>query len=169
MKAFTLVAIAATASAVELEWWDPVTPPANQFETTSGNQDPTGTYTTAPDHRHDVWLRLGEWAEEVKFELFGPTYCAGGPYDLWHEEVETNCSLVPGRYVLKCEDTYGDGWHDGYIVIGGTKYCHDFLNGHEKLVEIQIHDVPNKAGTQSGGGDQVAKVTGWGNEGHNNN
>merc|ERR1719389_1113174 len=159
MKFFTLAALAASTSAVQIS-------EVAGFDTTSGTDD--GTYTHAVDGRHDVWLHLKAWSEEVKFELFGPTYCAGGPYDHWDSDNETNCSVVPGRYVLKCEDTYGDGWHGGYIVIGGTKYCEDFTSGHEKTVEFQIHSVPSKHGTQSGGGDQVAKVTGWTGPGPNN-
>merc|ERR1711908_6990 len=150
MKFFTLAALVASTSAS-----------LAQFDTTSGTDD--GTYTTAVDGRHDVWLHLKSWSEEVKFELFGPTYCAGGPYDHWDSDNETNCSLVPGRYVLKCEDTYGDGWHGGYIVIGGTKYCEDFTSGHEKTVEFQITKAPT--GDQANGGDEKAKATGWNQSG----
>ena len=161
MKFFALAALAATTSAVQIS-------EVVQFDTTSGTVDATGTLTTAPAGRHDIWLHLSAYSEEVKFEIFGPTYCAGGPYEHWDSDNETNCSLVPGRYVLQCEDTYGDGWHGGYIVIGGTKYCEDFRSGSSKTVEFQIFQTPNKAGTQSGGGDQVAKTTGWNQSGPNN-
>ena len=136
IKEMKFFALAATASAIQIS-------EVAKFDTTSGVDD--GTYTTKTGdmtHRHDIWLHLKSWSEEVKFEIFGPTYCAGGPYDHWDSDNETDCSLVPGRYTLQCEDTYGDGWHGGYIVIGGTKYCEDFTSGHSKTVSFQIHGAP---------------------------
>ena len=39
------------------------------------------------------------------------------------------CYLIPGDYYLRCIDSYGDGWHGGYITILGTKYCTGFSSG----------------------------------------
>ena len=46
------------------------------------------------------------------------------------------CCQPEGVYELICTDTYGDGWHGGYIEIGGEKYCENFTTGSE-----QNHDV----------------------------
>lgn len=30
-------------------------------------------------------------------------------------------------YTLVCIDSYGDGWHGGYVKIDGVKYCETFF------------------------------------------
>ena len=35
------------------------------------------------------------------------------------------CNLPPGNYELICSNSYGDGWHGGYIEIQGNLYCDD--------------------------------------------
>ena len=49
-----------------------------------------------------------------------------------------NCCLLQGEHTLTCKDSYGDGWHGGYVEIEGKKYCKDFTNGREKTTKIQI-------------------------------
>ena len=127
MKFAAIAALAASVNAMQAT-------ELAQFDTTSGVDD--GTYTHAVDGRHDVWLHLKDYANEVKFEIYGPVNCKGGPYSNWDSDNETDCSLVPGRYVLKCIDTYGDGWHGGYLVIGGTKYCESFRSGELMTTEF---------------------------------
>ena len=39
------------------------------------------------------------------------------------------CCVPPGTYRLQCEDSYGDGWHGGYIEVDGERYCESFLDG----------------------------------------
>ena len=39
------------------------------------------------------------------------------------------CYLIPGDYYLSCIDSYGDGWHGGYITILDVKYCQGFTSG----------------------------------------
>ena len=43
-------------------------------------------------------------------------------------------------YILKCKDSYGDGWNGGFIKIQGTKYCKNFNSGTEKAVNVTIVD-----------------------------
>ena len=50
----------------------------------------------------------------------------------------TKCCLAKGEQNLTCKDSYGDGWHDGYLEIQGKKYCKDFKSGSEKKTIIQI-------------------------------
>merc|ERR1712110_1327983 len=45
------------------------------------------------------------------------------------------CCQPAGSYDLVCKDSYGDGWHGGYLLIEGKKYCKRFKNGHEKTEE----------------------------------
>ena len=35
-------------------------------------------------------------------------------------------------------DSYGDGWHGGYLEIEGTQYCDTFLSGAETTVEATM-------------------------------
>ena len=52
------------------------------------------------------------------------------------------CCLLAGVYTLKCKDSYGDGWHGGFISFKGTEYCENFVGGPEEAIEITI--VPGK-------------------------
>ena len=48
------------------------------------------------------------------------------------------CCLVPGSYTLTCMDSYGDGWHGGFIVIQGQTYCEYFNSGSSATEEVII-------------------------------
>ena len=142
MKFFSLAAIAAVA--------------ANQIEIEIGNPH--------EDHdAHDVVVHVEDYPDEMVWEIIGnsATNCVGGPYDEKYGTVQTTCNLAPGRYIIKCKDEAHDGWHGGYLKIGGTKYCEDFTTGHLKVVEFQKHMVPSKA-------SNPAKVTGTNQSGPNN-
>ena len=41
------------------------------------------------------------------------------------------CCQPPGNYRLYCYDSFGDGWHGGYIEIEGNKYCDSFSNDYD--------------------------------------
>ena len=51
-------------------------------------------------------------------------------YPSYNTTIEICCQPA-GTYELVCTDTYGDGWHGGYIEIGNLSYCGDFSTGHE--------------------------------------
>ena len=59
-----------------------------------------------------------------------------GNADTYTEE----CCQLSGDYQLVCKDSYGDGWHGGYIQIGEseTKYCENFEDGHEEATEVTM-------------------------------
>jgi hypothetical protein len=57
-------------------------------------------------------------------------------YSSYNTTVE-ECCQPAGFYELVCTDTYGDGWHGGYLEIGGISYCGNFSDGTE-----ESHDVP---------------------------
>ena len=64
------------------------------------------------------------------------------------ETKDAECCLPPGEYTLECKDSYGDGWHGGYITINGVNYCEAFLDngGH-----LETHQVLVGADTQPEG------------------
>ena len=55
-----------------------------------------------------------------------------------NQEYKEKCCLAPGTYTLNCKCSYGDGWHGGYIEIGGTKYCQDFKGGELESVTVNF-------------------------------
>ena len=55
--------------------------------------------------------------------------CKHGPFG--GSGVETRwCLLQPGSFTIHCDDSYGDGWHGGFIEILGNNYCTGFSNGY---------------------------------------
>ena len=54
------------------------------------------------------------------------------------KEFTEQCCLTGGDYQIICKDSYGDGWHGGYLEINGQRYCEDFTIGKEQKVTISI-------------------------------
>ena len=46
------------------------------------------------------------------------------------------CCQPSMTYELVCSDRAGDGWHGGYIEIGGVKYCEDFKTGSSQSHQV---------------------------------
>ena len=68
-----------------------------------------------------------------------------------YENYNEKCCVSPGKHILTCEDTYGDGWHGGYLqfkdMFGnywGNQYCKDFTSGHKYSTEVTIHSTNGK-------------------------
>ena len=65
------------------------------------------------------------WGSEIRYEITakadGKVVCTGGPFSSNSDNVITNCQMTAGDYAVKCIDTYGDGWHGGYIAIEGVE------------------------------------------------
>ena len=61
-------------------------------------------------------------------------------YNSYVTQIE-ECCQPQGTYELACLDSYGDGWHGGYIEVGRTKYCENFYGSVEK------HNVTMTSGT----------------------
>ena len=53
------------------------------------------------------------------------------------------CCQTDGDYTLICKDSYGDGWHGGYITIEGVKYCENFDSGF-----MENHLISSSSGAQ---------------------
>ena len=49
-----------------------------------------------------------------------------------------SCTLPAGPHTIKCKDTYGDGWHGGYLRINGAEYCKTFTDGYEKSESLTL-------------------------------
>ena len=47
------------------------------------------------------------------------------------------CCLAPGEHTLICKATSQYTWLSGYILIGGRKYCNDFI-GFKAFRRVQI-------------------------------
>lgn len=43
-----------------------------------------------------------------------------------------------GPYTLTLEDTYGDGWHGGYLILNGMKYTVTEKQGKKKIAHIKL-------------------------------
>ena len=48
------------------------------------------------------------------------------------------CCQEKGDYNVVCKDSYGDGWHGGYVEIADVRYCDDFADGFEEVHEISM-------------------------------
>jgi len=96
----------------------------------------------------DVKLTTVSYGSEISWSLGS---CQGnGGYGNNGEYTE-QCCLEPGNYNLECKDSYGDGWHGGYIEVNGKKYCESFSSGSEKNIQIIIEaktctDTPSWSG-----------------------
>jgi len=63
--------------------------------------------------------------------------CSSSPFGYATNQVYTEkCCQPAGSYDFICKDSYGDGWHGGYIQIGGSeeKLCLDFTSGGSKTI-----------------------------------
>ena len=83
-------------------------------------------------------LTTKDYVHEISW-TFGPCSSAsqGIPYGN-NDNYSEQCSLASKTFTLTCEDSYGDGWHGGYLEIQGIKYCEDFYDGKQKTVEVNL-------------------------------
>ena len=77
-----------------------------------------------------VWMTIKRYPQDHRFTLISTTghTCKRSSYSAigtWYE----SCNLIPGDYYLSCIDTFGDGWHGGYITILDVKYCQGLTSG----------------------------------------
>ena len=80
----------------------------------------------------EVHVYTKSYGNEVTFEIVdkqGDMVCSGGPYPS-NNDIVTGCAIQGSGNTLRCIDKWGDGWHGGYILIGGKKYCENFRSGH---------------------------------------
>jgi hypothetical protein len=78
-----------------------------------------------------------KWGNENSWVFGG---CASSQeYEARNTYTEECCQLA-GNYELTCKDSWGDGWHNGYLQIGDEpkKWCKDFKAGHEQSQEVEM-------------------------------
>ena len=82
----------------------------------------------------DVQIRTEDWGDENSYSIG----TCDAKQEYWDSsQYSEECCLVPGTYTMDCKDSYGDGWHGGYLKIHGVKYCDDFKDGHEQTVTVE--------------------------------
>ena len=87
----------------------------------------------------DMKLVTKTWGEEISWS-FGS--CSSTQTYANNKEYDIKCCQPPGKYDFKCIDSYGDGWHGGYIRVPGTStinLCQDFTTGRSKTVTNVEH------------------------------
>jgi hypothetical protein len=85
----------------------------------------------------EVSLTTTKWGNENTWTL---GECSSTSLHANSETYEAECCLPAGEYTLECKDSYGDGWHGGYIVINGNTYCEGFNGGSLETHEILVGD-----------------------------
>lgn len=84
----------------------------------------------------NIKLVTSIWANEISWS-FGQ--CNSSQEYANNDIFTDECCQEAGSYELVCKDSYGDGWHGGYIEIEGTQYCNEFLHGHEQTEEATMN------------------------------
>ena len=79
------------------------------------------------------WL----FGKKTLLELAGRGYAENTNGYADNQEFIIECCQPAGTYELDCKDKYEDGWHGGYIEIGGTEYCKDFTSGSSQKQQVQ--------------------------------
>ena len=83
----------------------------------------------------DIKVVTKSWGKENSW-MFGT--CRSSKIYGWRKTYTENCCLIPGKHTLTCNDSFGDGWHDGYLEIQGKKYCRNFKNGEQKTIQFTV-------------------------------
>ena len=87
------------------------------------------------------------WGKEITWNIGGTCDSkALGKYENNQEDTQQCCVKDNEKFVITCKDSYGDGWHDGYLEINGKKYCGDFSWGKEFLDELKATDLDGSGG-----------------------
>ena len=69
------------------------------------------------------------YAVEITWNI-GGTCNSKDEYDNYKEDTQKCCvAKDQGEITITCKDSYGDGWHGGYLEINGKKYCASFESG----------------------------------------
>ena len=64
---------------------------------------------------------------------------------LENKEYTQECCIAKGS-TITCKDSFGDGWHGGYLEIDGQKYCDIFSSGYEFSVKLNSDDSDGSEG-----------------------
>ena len=83
----------------------------------------------------EVSLTTYDYGDEASWTLAN---CSSDEIYGSYQEYSNQCCLTPGTYTLECMDSYGDGWHGGYIKVDGVKHCESYNSGSVWTSEIII-------------------------------
>ena len=76
-----------------------------------------------------------DWGHEIEWNIGGATHASCENEQSYENDQEyTQQCCLPANateFPITCKDTYGDGWHGGYLEINGETYCEDFSDGDE--------------------------------------
>ena len=87
-----------------------------------------------------VELTTKAWASEISWSI---GTCSSKERYKNRQKYSTQCCMPAGDYTLTCKDSYGDGWHGGYIKINGKTFCKNFRSGKETKSPVNISEKPN--------------------------
>ena len=95
-------------------------------------------------------LETTRWGNEISWAIMegDKIACASqavGTYGS-HSLFTFECKLCPDvKYKIHCKDSYGDGWHGGYLQFKdmyghywGNQFCKNFTSGHKYSTEVTI-------------------------------
>jgi len=104
------------------------------------------------------------YAVEITWNI-GGTCDSKDEYDNYKEDTQKCCvAKDQGEITITCKDSYGDGWHGGYLEINEKRYCENFSDGDELLVKLNLDNSdgsencgikPNQIGAQIVGGEEA--------------
>ena len=83
----------------------------------------------------NVKIRTKKYGEENSW-IFGS--CSNNEAYQSDQRYTEICCQERGDYNVVCKDSYGDGWHGGYVEIGDVRYCDDFVDGFQDVHEISM-------------------------------
>ena len=83
----------------------------------------------------DIKVVTKSWGSENTWS-FGT--CSNSQRYSNNREYTEKCCLYPGEHTLICKDSYGDGWHGGYVEIQGNRYCQEFETGDKHTTAVTI-------------------------------
>ena len=91
---------------------------------------PTGTSS------FPVQLFTQIFGSEISFKIDGVTITSGALGD-FQTYTYSRC-LAPGSHTLLLQDSYGDGWHGGYVRINNVNYGTTFTSGASKTFTFNV-------------------------------
>jgi len=87
-----------------------------------------------------VEVTTNTWASEMSWTIGS---CSSSQKYSNNKIFVEKCCLFPGDYILRCKDSYGDGWKGSYVKIDGKRYCQHFKSGKEKMAQVTIRNLSN--------------------------
>ena len=83
-----------------------------------------------------VQLFTQNWGSEISFKIDGVTITSGtlGNFQTY---TYMRC-LAPGSHTLLLQDSFGDGWHGGYVRINNVNYGTTFTSGASMTATFNV-------------------------------